>query len=101
MSLLGLLLASQLVVTVANRPPVFDIEPTCRATMGDGLETLQGCESDERDAGQQLAKQWSQFSDSERAMCTDLTNSFDPSYVELFSCLDMMREAKSPTSGQK
>jgi hypothetical protein len=100
MTLFGILLASQLAMTVANTLPTFDVGPTCRATVGDGVETQQGCEDDEINAGQQLAKEWGQFSSSDQAMCVDLTRHFDPSYVELLSCLDMMRDAKTPTSAK-
>jgi hypothetical protein len=101
MSLFGIFLASQLVVTVGNQPPAFDVKPTCRAYMGDVVQTQQSCENDESTARQQLAKEWNQFVGSDKAMCTDLTKGFDPSYVELLSCLEMMRDAKLPSDTQK
>jgi hypothetical protein len=98
---LGIVLASQLLLLVASQPPAFDIEPTCRASTEDIVQTRQSCENDEDSARQQLAKQWGQFVGSDKAMCTDLTKSFDPSYVELLSCLEMMRDAKMPSNAQK
>ena len=103
MPLFALLLASQLVATTADQGPTFDIEPACRdsATMADGVQTLQSCENDERVAHEQLTKQWKQFEGPDREMCTDMTKNFDPSYVELLSCLEMMRDAKTPPSEHK
>jgi hypothetical protein len=100
MPFLELVLASQLVLVAADKAPVFNVDPTCRATITDGMETLKSCQNDENTAQQQLAKEWSQFSTSDRAMCTDLVKSYDPSYVELLSCLEMMRDAKTPPPAQ-
>ena len=100
MPFLELVLASQLVLVAADKAPAFNVEPTCRATMTDGMETLKSCQNDEKTAQQQLVKEWSQFATSDRAMCTDLVKSYDPSYVELLSCLEMMRDAKTPSHGQ-
>jgi hypothetical protein len=101
MPFLELVLASQLVLVAADKAPAFNVEPTCRATVTDGLETLKSCENDEEAAQQQLVKQWGQFATSDRAMCTDLVTGYDPSYVELLSCLEMMRDAKTPSRGQE
>jgi hypothetical protein len=100
MSIFAVLLASQLVIPVADRAPRFDFEPGCRATIGDGIGTLQSCEDDEKTAREQVAKQWNQFSGPDRSMCTEMTQTKHPSYVELLSCLEMMRDAKMPTSDQ-
>jgi hypothetical protein len=100
MSIFAVLLASQLVIPVADRAPRFDFEPGCRATIGDGIGTLQSCEDDEKTAREQVAKQWNQFSGPDRSMCTEMKQTYHPSYVELLSCLEMMRDAKMPTSDQ-
>jgi hypothetical protein len=106
MSLLAILLASQLsassfTLTAADQTPTLDFEPGCRDSlaMGDGMQTLQSCEIDEKAARDLLAKQWSGFAQSDKAMCVDMTKNFDPSYVELLSCLEMMRDAKEPANG--
>ena len=100
MPFLEFVLASQLIMVAADKAPAFNVEPTCRATMTDGMETLKSCENDEKTAQQQLVKQWGQFAAPDRAMCSDLVKSYDPSYVELLSCLEMMRDAKTPPHGQ-
>jgi hypothetical protein len=100
MPFLELVLASQLILVAADKAPAFNVEPTCRATVTEGMETTKSCENDEKIAQQQLSKEWGQFAVSDRTMCTDLVKSYDPSYVELLSCLEMMRDAKTPPRGQ-
>jgi hypothetical protein len=78
-----------------NRPPEFDFKPSCQATINQDVESYPSCSADETTARDQLSKEWPQFSGSDRSMCTDLTRSFDPSYVELLSCLEMMRDGKA------
>ena len=96
MPLVGLLFASQLVVTAAaaEGPPAFDLGPTCRASESVEIESPKSCQEDEQAAREQLTKQWTKFSAADRTMCSDLTAGFDPSYVELLSCLETMQQAR-------
>lgn len=99
-----LVLTSQLLLTVADSAPKFNIERGCRAdnTNTSGLavgldESTKRCISDEQAARDQLQAQWSQFAPSDRAMCT--TNATDvpgvpPSYVDLLTCLQAQQLAK-------
>jgi hypothetical protein len=91
-----LVLASQLVVTVADNVPKFNIERGCKvdstaSSLATGLdETIKRCVQDEQQAQDQLQTQWSQFAPSDKAMCTKLTTEVagaPPSYVELLTCL--------------
>ena len=93
----NLVLASQLLMTVADNVPQFNIERGCRTdnTNTSGLnvgmdEPTQKCIHDEQAARDQLRAQWSKFAPSDRAMCT--ANEVDvpgapPSYVDLLTCL--------------
>ncbi|MGY3608192.1 hypothetical protein [Bradyrhizobium sp. Leo121] len=95
-SFLPLLLASQLIVTVAHNVPNFDIERGCKidsASVFDpnvGLSAaIKKCVDDEQKAKDQLQKQWTQFAPSEKKICMGLTAddaSIPPSYVELETC---------------
>ncbi|HVY58973.1 MAG TPA: hypothetical protein VHA77_14070 [Xanthobacteraceae bacterium] len=104
-------LGSQLVLAqvtlVADKVPKFNVEPSCRSVASGDSGTrrdVQSCLNDENSARDDLVKQWNQFSAADRQRCTDLaTMGGEPSYVELFECLDMTREAageRSSTTGQ-
>ena len=96
MVLLSIVLGLQLVA--AGQVPNLDIAPGCRAAAAvDAGETSeQGCLVDERTARDALAKAWSGFASSDKTMCVDQTSNYNPSYVELLSCLEMMRDARIP-----
>jgi hypothetical protein len=95
LSLSGALLAAQLTLTVADQVPKLDVTPGCRgaAAMGIGA-TSQNCVADEKSAQEQLAKEWGQFAKSDKASCTEEISGFEPSYVELLTCLEAARDAK-------
>jgi hypothetical protein len=95
MSPFGILLASQLVVTVADQVPSFDVGPACRAPVDVVGISAESCLNDEKEARQQLAKEWSHFSARDKEMCTDETKSYNPSYVELLTCLESARDAEA------
>jgi hypothetical protein len=91
-----LVIASQLIITVADSVPKFNIERGCKvdstaSSLDTGLdETLKRCVRDEQQAQDQLQAQWSQFAPSDKAMCTSMTTEsggVPPSYVELLTCL--------------
>jgi hypothetical protein len=95
-----LVLASQLIVTVADNVPKFNIERGCKVdstASGLDVESVKSCVHDEQQALDQLQTQWSQFAPSDRAMCTGETTQGDgvpPSYVELLTCLQGQLLAK-------
>ncbi len=92
-----MILASQLIITIADDVPKFDIARGCRIDStaafdpNAGLsETIKRCIADEQQAKDQLQTQWSQFATSDRVMCTGETtndSATPPSYVELLTCL--------------
>jgi hypothetical protein len=88
-------LGSQLVVMVADGPPNFDMARTCRLDLSAtfGLSTGpqdKSCIRDERNARQQLQKQWSKFPATARANCASQESiGGTPSYVSLLTCLQM------------
>jgi len=98
MVLLSILLGLQLAAATADHVPNLDIAPGCRAAAAvDAGETSeQGCLGDERAAHDALTKAWSGFASSDKTMCVDQTSNYNPSYVELLSCLEMMRDARIP-----
>ncbi len=99
MVLAAMSLGSQLLVTVADRVPTFDVEPSCRAAAATAVvagRDLNSCLGDERAAREQLVKSWNEFTASERQGCSLLSVTGGPaSYVELLSCLEMKRDARN------
>jgi hypothetical protein len=94
-------LAAQLVITVADDVPRFNIDANCRAdaaaSAGISLsQSVDACKQDEQDARDQLVKQWAQFRPSDRVTCAALASEGDAhSYVELLTCLEMARDANA------
>jgi hypothetical protein len=96
-SFLTLVLASQLIVTVADSVPNFNIERGCKVDSASAFDpdvglnaTIKMCADDEQKAKDQLQTQWIQFAPSDKNMCVGLTTddpSTPPSYVELLTCL--------------
>lgn len=74
----------------ADRPPAFDINQNCKAeAAGTGVGS-DACMRDEKDAKDQLAKNWSRFSGSQKRACVEESSvGGDQSYVELLTCLEM------------
>jgi len=95
-------LGTQLVITVADGVPKFDIARGCRLDstqafdLNAGLnETVKRCVADEQQALTQLQTQWSQFRESDEAQCIGETNvGGTPSYVDLLTCLQLAKEAR-------
>ncbi len=94
-SLYGLFLSSQLIVAVADQVPQFDFMPSCRAgAVGIGAP-VDSCANDEKAAREQLVKEWAQFPAANKTGCSEETEHFAPSYVELLACLEMYRDVKT------
>jgi len=93
-----LVLASQLIVTVADDVPNFNIERECTIDSASAFDpnaglnaTIKRCADDEQKAKDQLHAQWSQYLPSDKKLCMGITTddaSIPPSYVELLTCLE-------------
>jgi hypothetical protein len=93
----ALVLASQLIITVVDNVPHFNIERGCKVDSTFAIDpnaglnaTIQKCADDEQNAKDQLQTQWTQYAPSEKKICMGLTTgdaSNPPSYVELETCL--------------
>ena len=90
--------AAQLAMFVADRPPVLDVEPTCRA---DAARCATGTPADaclrsEHDARDRITKEWMEFSAADRDRCLQLSSlGGSPSYAEPVTCLAMARDARA------
>jgi hypothetical protein len=104
----NMLIASQLIFSVADSVPKFDIPRGCKVDSASAFNpnagmdaTIKRCVDDEQQAKDQLQTQWSGFESSDRAMCTSETvgekadqNATPPSYVELLTCLQDQQLAR-------
>ena len=95
-----IVVSSQLVVTVADRVPTFDVARSCKldvaATAGLSVDqSIKSCMSDEKRARQQLTSQWSKFSGPSKAECIPQESiGGTPSYVSLLTCLQLGKWAR-------
>jgi hypothetical protein len=87
-------------------PPELDVRLSCRAadralpiTEADKPRAdMRACLDDERTARDALVKAWAGFTADARSLCVGMNRTGGPpSYVELLTCLEVMRDAgKSP-----
>jgi hypothetical protein len=84
-------------VAFAEGPPDLDVGPSCDAAIRGGLvgRDKEACQGDERGAKDALAKDWDSFDRAARTQCVGMNSTGGPSsYVELLSCIEVMRDAK-------
>jgi hypothetical protein len=89
-----IILASLHPIPVANEVPKFDIARECQAE-GGTKDMQERCATDEKQALDQLQKEWATFAPSDRTQCYGETAvDGTPSYVEFLTCLEMARDVK-------
>jgi|SRR5262245_53381587 len=94
---------AQSFAVLADEVPTLDIRKSCKAdvqiydTTG-GQASVTRCLSDEQNARATLVGQWAQFSPASKQECVQIQvdgSGPQQSYVELLTCLQMAKEAKS------
>jgi hypothetical protein len=90
---------SQAAPALGNTPPKLKVETSCEAA-GRGAVMLgrnkEACLADETAAQDTLKQNWSKYSAVDKTQCVGMTtNGGPPSYVELLSCLEIMRDARN------
>jgi len=89
-------LGSPIVSALADGPPRLNVGSSCDAAAKGAISTgrdKESCMDDELAAQEMLAKNWSQYTRAHKTQCVGMTTQRGPSYVELISCLDIMRDA--------
>jgi hypothetical protein len=89
-------LAAPLVLIAADKPPHFDLRPTCQsaARLDPTEATIKGCMDVEEGARKELDAQWLSFRAGDRQSCTAETQAGGPpTYVELLVCLQDAKAA--------
>ena len=78
--------------------PAFDVKKTCEGTEVAAVNpgrNLESCVRSEETARDQLKSNWSEFPVTDRAECVSAGKiGGPPSYIELFTCLEMARDVK-------
>jgi hypothetical protein len=84
------------VPAAADDPPILNMGPTCDAAAAGALtlgRDKQACMQEETGARDLLKKNWSQYRPDDRTQCAGMvSNGGPPSYVELLSCLEIMKD---------
>jgi hypothetical protein len=96
-SFLAVPIALNLIAASGVGVPSFDVRPSCDAAAAAEMivsNTMQSCLTDEQKAHDQLLRRWADFNSTDRIACIRATVSFEPTYTELLTCLEMASEAK-------
>jgi hypothetical protein len=80
-------------------PPTLQVGPSCEAA-GRGSVVLgrdkKACLADESTAQDTLRQNWSKYAATDKSQCIGMATTGGPaSYVELLSCLEIMRDARN------
>jgi len=96
---LPVILTASHLVLAANRLPEFNIDSGCQIAAAAAVapnRSLDVCKDEELTARAKLNDEWSQYTPGQKARCVSLTQlGGDPSYVELRSCLELAKIARS------
>src|ERR1700730_12851358 len=89
------ILATLSPIAVSGTVPKFDTVRECHIEGGPTVDVAR-CSRDEAAALRQLQEAWTQYAGADRKSCTTEATIGDfASYVELLSCLEMSRDARS------
>ena len=92
----GIMFGLVVVPAGADDPPTLNMGPTCDAAAGEislGRDK-QECMHDEGQAQDLLTRNWSQYRPADKSQCVGMVSKGGPpSYVELLSCLEIMKDA--------
>jgi hypothetical protein len=85
-------------VAAPDGPPKLNVGQSCSAARGTitAGRDKEACMADERTAHDQVARNWSQYAPTDKTDCLGMNRTGGPpSYVELLTCLEIMRDAKT------
>ena len=84
--------------TGAGSPPILQIGPSCEAAARGAVvlgRNKEACLADETVSQDTLKQNWSKYSAADKTTCIGMETAGGPaSYVELLSCLEVLRDAK-------
>lgn len=98
-------LAAHLIMPVADSVPTLNVQQVCQGIAQQGGVSFhdtdiatekKNCLDSEQAIRNQLVKEWSSFSASDKTACTNESRmGGDSSYTELLTCLEMARDVRS------
>ena len=101
----ALALGAQLMMPVADSVPTLNVQQVCQGIAQQGGVTFhdpqiaqetKDCLDSEKAIRDELVKQWSSFSPSDRISCVNEAKmGGDSSYTELLTCLEMARDVRN------
>jgi len=99
-AVVAVMLGLSTAIARADSPPKLDVEPSCNSAAPYAIavgRTKEACLDDERAAESTLAENWSKYNAVDKSQCVGTVNmGGPPSYVELLSCIEVLRDACGP-----
>lgn len=99
-----LLLVLDVAVAAADDPPKLDVNMTCAAAAQYSISAgrdKEACLGDESTAQATLTQNWSKYNADDKSQCVGTVKTGGPpSYVELLSCIEILRDAKQIREGE-
>lgn len=90
-------------ISRADSPPKLNVGPSCEAAARGAIAVGRdkgACMGDEHAAQDTLTENWSKYDAASKTQCVGNVLTGGPaSYVELLSCLEIMRDAKAIRAG--
>jgi hypothetical protein len=100
----SLVLGLDVADAVADDPPKLDVTTTCTAAAQYSISAgrdKEACLGDESTAQTTLAQNWSKYNADDKSQCVGTVKTGGPpSYVELLSCIEILRDAKQIREGE-
>ena len=80
-------------------PPTLQVEPSCEAAARGAVvlgRNKEACLADETTAQDTLKQNWSKYAAADKSECIGMVTTGGPaSYVELLSCVEILRDARN------
>jgi hypothetical protein len=87
-----------LMAAAVDQVPTLDTRPTCAGAESNisASRTIESCQQSEQQARDSLNTQWRNFAAGDKRNCVAETNIGGyPSYVQILTCLEMARDART------
>jgi hypothetical protein len=98
-AMVAVALGAQTALALGDSPPKLNVGPSCDAAARGAIvigRDKQACMGDENAALDVLKENWTKYNAADKVQCVGNVKTGGPaSYVELLSCLEIMRDAKT------